>query len=161
MSNLIYNTVAEVGARILFILCATSKKSISMLRIEVYDHIALHGKSNGFSQDNLHPANPSFASELFGKRRLVEASIRYMAMRGLVDIHYAKNGIYYSPNTETHNYILCFQSRYSQELKQSIIQISERYDSLSDSTLKKEIFTKFANQRGEIESFLVEGGQTQ
>lgn len=159
MSNSIYNTPIEIGTRMLCILCATTHKSINLFRLELYDHMALHAESTGFELHDLHPANPSFSAELFGKQSIIEEGLQFMALRGMVDVKYTKRGIYYSANTATHLYVACLQSEYAAEYILAIEQISKNFDALTDQALRKKLYSQYAKYPGEIEKSLLKGAK--
>lgn len=141
----------------LCILCSTSKDKVSLIRLGVYDHISLHAKANGFHLEDIHPANPSFSTELFCKNNIIKEGLFYMSIRGLVDIHYTDNGVYYSANSTTHSFIACFHSEYFVSLKETILDIAKQLDAIPDSKLEKEVYSNYIRCPGEIEVLLKEG----
>lgn len=159
MNNSIYNTPIEIGTRMLCILCATAHKSINVFRLEMYDHMALHAKSTGFEFRDLHPANPSFSAELFGKQSLIEEGLQFMALRGMIDVKYTKRGIYYSANTATQSYVACLRSEYAVEYKLAVEHISKNLDAITDQALRKKLYSQYAKCPGEIEQSLQKGAK--
>lgn len=157
MSNSIYNTPIEIGTRMLCILCATTNKPINLFRLELYDHMALHAESTGFDLHDLHPANPSFSAELFGKQSLIEEGLQFMALRGMVDVKYTKRGIYYSANATTHSYVACLQSEYAAEYRAAVVHISKNLDAITDQALHKKLYSQYVKCPGEIEKSLLKG----
>lgn len=151
----IYNTAPEIGTRVLCILNASAKK-MGLLRIQIYDHFVLHIGDIIPNETDMHPANPSYASELFGKREAIAEGVHFMLHRGLLHIKNTTDGIYYYATQRTSDFLECLQSGYASELKTYAREVAGLLDSYSDARLLKYVFNHAKNLPGEIEKYLQE-----
>lgn len=151
MNNVrIFNTPAEVGVRVLLILTACQHK-MSLQRLMFYDYFALHLKDIDIKYESLHPANPNHSSEIAVKRELIREGINLMINKGLMNVRYTKQGIFYEKNRITDSFTKMFESRYSYEYRTNIEIVKQRFSSLSDKLLYKFIAENIGNWAGEFE----------
>ena len=153
----LYNTLNEVGARMLIIL-DSSKVAMNLERLQVYDHVILHlGDING-NLPSIHPSNPSHSSEIIAKKQLIRSAITTMMLKGLVTIKCTSSGFAYAANKITAGFIQMLSSDYYKRVRANTEVVCELFSGYSDSRLKKLVNNGLQNWSGEIERSYRVGG---
>jgi hypothetical protein len=154
----IFNSPEEVGTRILFILSLCSKK-MSSQRIMYYDYFVLHLADIDNTYISLHPDNPNHSSEIAVRRNIVNKGLVLMTSKGLLDIKYTKNGIYYQKNNLTEHFINLFSNGYVEHLKKNITVVIEKFSTYSDAQIYRYINKSIGTWTGEFEKEYVSGDE--
>jgi hypothetical protein len=146
----IFNTPEEVGVRIVFIL-SECKLGMSIQRIMYYDYFSLHIHDIDNSLKSLHPSNQGHSSEIVVKRELIMQGIKFALNKGLIDIEYTEEGIFYKRNKITERFIKIFESEYINKYKKNTFIIHQRFNKYSDEELDKYIIKNIGEWVGEFE----------
>lgn len=146
----LYNTEEEIGVRLLCILEQIKTKA-SFVRLLYYDYFSLHLDDIDRKYESLHPSNPSHSTEIVVKRKLVNAAIECMALKGLLDVKYTATGIYYTKNSVTGPFLECFQSSYMTKLRDNIRIVHEIFCEYSDKRLQKYVDNHLGKWTGQFE----------
>ena len=146
----LYNTISEVGARLLIIL-GSGKSTMSLERLQMYDHIILHLGDIQGNLPSIHPANPSHSSEIVAKRQLIRSAITSMALKGLVTVKYTNSGFLYASNKMTESFLNILTSNYSKKVRANSVIVCKLFSDYSDSRLRKLADNGLQNWAGEIE----------
>lgn len=146
----IFNTEEEIGVRLLCILEQVNEK-VSLTRLLYYDYFALHLDDIDQNYKSLHPSNPSHSTEIIVRRKLIKSAIEYMTLKGLVDVMYTAQGIFYRRNNATSGFLSYFQSEYIKRLRSNIVIVDTRFSEFSDHKLGKYVAENLGKWAGEFE----------
>ncbi|MEN6411949.1 MAG: ABC-three component system middle component 2 [Veillonellales bacterium] len=146
----VFNTPEEIGVRILFVLSECQHK-MSLQRLMYYDYLSLHLSDINAEYISLHPSNPHHSSEIAVKREIIRDGINLMINRGLMNVRYTRQGIFYERNQITDNFTKMFDSSYSSQYKANISIIKQKFLSFSDNALYKFVSDNIGNWAGEFE----------
>lgn len=147
----IYNSVQEVGSRILLILSAI-KTSSSLMKLVYYDYFSTHIKDLYNELGSLHPDNPNHSSEIIVKKELVGKAISFLLQKGLITVKFNENGIEYNLTSYAKEIIELLQKAdYSQKYMKCILIVDNKLKSLSDEELNKFVFSNISSWRGRLE----------
>jgi len=147
----LYNTISEVGVRLLIIL-DSCKSTMSLERLQIYDHLILHLGDVQADLPSIHPSNPSHSSEIVAKRQLIRSSIAAMALKGFVTVKYTSYGFLYSSNKMTEEFLMVLTSGYSKKVRANSEIVCRLFSAYNDSRLQKLADNGLQNWAGEIEN---------
>lgn len=145
----IYNTKFELGIRTLMII-NKHLDGIDIDRLIILDYLSIHANIIDSSLKSLHPENPFYGIELLTKRDLLKESINLLISKGLIDIKYSDDGIYYIPNGITNYFLSYFEGIYFDNLNNSINIILNKFKGYSRDDLKKYVNDNIELWSGEI-----------
>jgi len=100
----IFNNEIEMGLRILIILNTTYPRSLDIELINYYDYFSLHTADIG-GEESLHSPVPNRFGELSVKRAIIQKSLNYLLLKGLIEQTFTKNGIEYIASEITSPFI--------------------------------------------------------
>ena len=150
--NLIFNTISEIGLRIMFILDELKPEKVDLDRLNYFDYLMLYMNDGEMQMNSLHPEYPMMLVELFAKKELLKRSLLYIGSKSLITIECSANGINYSGNINT-NWFLdsLVDEEYSQELIKRAKIIKEKFNVYKSSELKELIETRTKNKEKKFE----------
>ena len=93
----IFNSKQEISFRILVLLCVT-KKDLSLDLITSLDLFATYGKAYEMIDYNLHGDNTYTFSEITSRRKLINESLKFLVIDGLITPNQNGYGFTYSIN---------------------------------------------------------------
>lgn len=146
----VFNTDVEVGMRVLVTL-SENKKGMDLQRIVYYDYFLLHLHDVFEEQISLHPSNPYHATEIAVRRELIQEGIKLMSLKGLIDVKYVTDGIHYSKNKMTDEFLQYFESSYFIKLRTNAKFVAEKFRKFSDKKLQKFVYSNIGKWSGEFE----------
>ena len=152
----LYNTPAETGVRLMFILCSTHA-NMSLERLQIYDHLVLHISDISKEHISIHPSNPSYSSELIAKRNLIQQSLSLLALKGLISIKCTSRGILYASNKATEKSLSALRSKYAGLIEENSKIVCNLLVDYNDSRLQKQIYMSMEGWAGEIEKEYAQG----
>lgn len=147
----IFNTPEEVGIRVLLIL-SQSMDAMDLQRLVYYDYFLLHLNDILKDQDSIHPSNPYHATEIAIKRKLIQEGINLMSKKGLIDIHFSIQGISYSRNKMTIEFLEYFDSNYFNKLEKNARIVEENFNTFTDEKIQNYVYENIGKWTGEFES---------
>lgn len=145
----IYNTKFELGIRSLMIINKYSD-GIDIESLIILDYLSLHAKVIDTNLKSLHPDNPFYGIELLTKRDLIKESLNLLISKGLIDIKYSVDGIFYIPNGVSNYFLSYFEGIYFNDLNNSINEILNKFKGYSREDLKKYVNDNIELWSGEI-----------
>jgi len=146
----LFNTKEEVGVRLLYSLNETKEK-MSLSRLVYYDYFALHLDDIDGNLESLHPSNPSHSTELIVRREIIKCSLELMALKGLLDVKYTAQGIYYKYNSITEKFLSFCNSNYAKQLQKNFSMVHTFFLDFTDYKLEKYIANNIGKWAGEFE----------
>lgn len=93
------------------------------------------------------------AIELFTRRETLQSGLSLMAGKGLIEIMYLEDGIYYSANINTNWFLDGLKGTYSENLMTKTNLIAESFRQLSDAEIKNFIDSNIENWGNEFENY--------
>lgn len=133
--NILYNSPLEVSLRTAVILSNTPEETYDIDRLVIFDYFVLHAKDLDMSQKNLHPSLPFRSSELIIRRKLITEGLEMLVSKGLINIVYNDDGIYYKSNPSTELFANLLISDYALKLKALSEWVIKKYGKLSTNQL--------------------------
>lgn len=146
----LYNTPEEIGVRLMIIL-SSSQASMSLERLQIYDHLVLHISDISKEHVSIHPSNPSYSSELAAKRDLIHRSLSFLVLRGLISVKCTSRGIQYASNKTTEKSLSTLTSKYAKQIEGNSKIVCNLLGSYNDLRLQKHIYMSMGDWAGEIE----------
>lgn len=159
--NLIFNTVSEVGLRIMFLLEVLKPEKVDLDRLNYLDYLMLYMNDEKIQMNSLHPEYPMMLIELFAKKELLKSSLLYVGSKSLISIECSANGIIYSANSNTSWFLdSLMDDEYAKELIKRAKIIKEKFNFYKNSELKKIIEIRTKNEEKKFENLFpyIDGG---
>jgi hypothetical protein len=113
MMNEALGTLFEISLRVLLVLSAAKKRSVTADMIAAVDFITVYGKDFGVSDENLHGDNNFKFSEFTVRRENVTKAIKGLMLDGLVTVAVKDGGFSYSITEVGINYCSKFENEYA------------------------------------------------
>jgi hypothetical protein len=148
---LLFNSTLEVGLRIVVLLSQDLTKIYDIDRLVIFEYFILHAKDVDNEQENLHPSLPLRSSEIIIKRKLISEGINLLVSKGLVEIIYKDEGVFYKPNALTAMFVDLLKSDYFNNLKSLANWVAKKYSSIETSELSSIVKENIQLWGGEFE----------
>jgi hypothetical protein len=134
MQSELFNSVFEMELRVLLLLSSGRRVLFSADRIVNLDFIACYAERFLLPYENLHGDNDYMYGELANRRSLVNAAIRTLVMKGLIDIT-IDGGFLYSISESGKKYVKSLKSDYATEYREISTEAIKVFKKMSDSEL--------------------------
>ncbi|PEA07846.1 hypothetical protein CN425_27115 [Bacillus cereus] len=112
----LFNSPIEVGLRTLVLLSHVTTEDFDINRLIIFDYFLLHAKDLDVEQENLHPSLPYRSTEIIIRRKLISEGLELLVSKGLINIIYNNDGIFYKSNEMTHLFVNLLGSSYFKRL---------------------------------------------
>ena len=136
----IFNNEIEMGLRILIILNTTYPRSLDIELINYYDYFSLHTADIG-GEESLHSPVPNRFGELSVKRAIIQKSLNYLLLKGLIEQTFTKNGIEYIASEITSPFIDNLNENYTLSLIDKVKWGCDKFQNYSFSEIKEYVNT--------------------
>lgn len=154
-----FNSPLECGLRSAVLLAAAYPQRLDIQRLVHYDYLLVHSGDVANAPPSIHPATPHRSGELLVRRPIIEAGVKLMMSKSIIDCEFSTNGIAYLSG----NWALCFldslQTEYVQSIKDRAKWVVEWFGNYSDADLSAFMRGKWSKwgTEFEFESFLRKG----
>ncbi|MDK2965464.1 ABC-three component system middle component 2 [Lacrimispora sp.] len=146
----IYNSVQEIGCRILLIL-VTTKKKMSLETISTYDYFSIHINDLYKELLCLHPNNPNHSSEIVVRRMMLRDALSFLAQKGLVQVELSEKGIYYFTDSFSEKIVDLFDNTYSLKYQEYVCKVNEYFKEMSEEEISKYVKTNISRWKSNFE----------
>ena len=136
----VFNNEIEIGLRVLIILNTTYPRPIDIEFINYYDYFSLHTGDIG-REESLHAPVPNRFGELSVKRELLQRSLNYLLLKGLVKQVFAANGIEYIASETTAPFIDTLNEDYTLKLMENVKWVFEKFRDYTPGKIREYIRT--------------------
>lgn len=148
--NGVFNSPLEAGLRCLIILNAGYPVDYDLARLVLYDYMLVHSGDISGGPESLHPATPHRSGELLIRRPVLESGLKLMVSRGLVNVIYKKDGIFYSATDDAAPFIDSLSSKYVTELSAKSYWLVENFDNQEFNCIQSMISDNLESWGGEF-----------
>lgn len=159
-SSDVFNSPLECGLRSTIILVESFPAQLDIQRIVHYDYLLVHsGDVDG--PRSLHPATPQRSGELLVKRPLLEAGLRLMMQKSIIECTFSKAGIVYSAGNWALSFLDAIDEPYVRALRERAQWIESSFGRMRDAELRAFIGERWAQWGAEFElqAFIQGGGE--
>lgn len=141
----VFNTPFETGVRSVVVLTSAYPAELALDQLTALDHLVVHTGDLDDGPDSLHPAESARAAEMLVRRALVDAGLKLMACKGLVEMRATPKGFRYRAGEEAGSFVDLLSSSYAFELKKradwlaiNIVDLpTDQFDDLVASQLER------------------------
>lgn len=124
--NGLFNSLTEIGMRILFILEAFHPRTIDLKYIAVYDYYILHTEDIG-GPKSLHVATTSRSGEFLVRRKGIQRALLFLQRSHLIELQSDTNGQAYKITEEATGLLDVIAAPYHEKLKDRAAWLYERH----------------------------------
>jgi hypothetical protein len=149
--SFIFNSPIEIGLRTLVLLSNKSCINYDIDRLVIFDYFILHANDLDSGQTNLHPSLPHRSSEILIRRKLIQEGLEILVSKGLIEIIYCEDGLFYKSNEMTHLFVNLLESNYYRRLQSQCMWIIDKFGEIETKELKNLVNNKIQLWGGEFE----------
>lgn len=124
--NGLFNSLTEIGMRILCILEAFYPRAIDLKLLAVYDYYILHTEDVG-GPKSLHVASTSRSGEFLVRRKGIQSALLFLQRSHLVELQSDADGQAYKITEEATGLLDVVAAPYHEKLKQRAAWLYERH----------------------------------
>lgn len=148
----------ECGLRSAVLLAAVFPSKLDIQRLVQYDYLLVHSGDIDAGPPSIHPPTPNRSGELLVRRPIIEAGIKLMMNKSVIEYELSANGIYYFAGEWSLAFLDQLVSKYSQELKNRAEWVVRNFAKYSDEGLMDFMRSRWSNWGAEfeLESFVEE-----
>jgi hypothetical protein len=147
----LFNSPIEIGLRTLVLLSNEPSINYDLDRLVIFDYFILHANDLDPDQMNLHPSLPHRSSEIIIRRKLVQEGLDILVSKGLVDIIYDEEGLFYKSNQITTLFVKLLKSNYYNRLRSQCKWVIDSYGDIDTKELNTLVNNKIQVWGGEFE----------
>ncbi len=142
----IYNSTIEIGLRILILLVCKEVNSYNLDKLVYFDYLLTHSGDIDNTQDSILPNSPyRFFEFQVNKEKIVKA-IDMLWKKGLIDVEYKSNGIFYKANRLTKVLTDNLKSKMANSLKEKAVWVINSFYSISEKQLNDIFYKELKNK---------------
>ncbi|WP_339136455.1 MAG: ABC-three component system middle component 2 [Candidatus Electrothrix sp. GW3-4] len=134
----IFNNEIEIGLRILIILNTVYPRSLDVELLNYYDYFSLHTADIG-GEESLHPPVPNRFGELSVKREILQRSLEFLLLKGLINQSFTENGVEFIASETTSPFIDTLNEEYTLNLLEKAKWVSDKFKNYSPEKIRKYI----------------------
>lgn len=133
----IFNSTIEIGLRILILLNSNHTQLFNLEKLTYLDYLLLHSGDIKNAPQSLLPNSPYRFFEFHVNKEKIANAIEYLWKKGLIDVEYKENGIFYKSNRLTGLFVSNLKSQFSKELKNTALWVIKNFNHHTESGLKE------------------------
>ena len=155
---LAFNSPVECGLRSVVLLAAAYPQKLDIQRLVQYDYLLVQSGDVEFGPPSIHPPTPNRSGELLVRRPVIEAGIKLMMSKSVIECNTSPSGIHYLAGEWSLAYLNQLDSRYTRELKARAAWVINTFSSYPDSRLMEFMRGNWSHWGAEfeLESFIQE-----
>ena len=147
----IINSTFELALRFLAIM-RICIYPLSEYRLRAYSYLCIHLSDIEDSSTDIHPALPYRSSLFMATQEVLHPALHILLSKGLIDCVYEQAGIRYKITHVGCQFIDMIRGEYKQALLDSISNVDEIFQSVTDDYLRSKITDKIAQWGSEFEN---------
>ncbi len=130
-----FNGSVEIGLRALCVLAAAYPAHHSVQRLTVLDYLVVHSDDVPDGPVGLHPQTPYRGGEILARRGILQEGLLLYQSRGLIEPHFANDGVYYAATDRSAGFLDALDSSYVGDLRERAAWVVEDLGELDDTAL--------------------------
>lgn len=142
----IFNNPIEISLRILILLNIDINNEYNLEKLTYFDYLMIHSGDIDNAPDSILPNSPYRFFEFHVNKENILQSVEFLWRKGLVDINYNANGIFYRANRLTNLFVKTLHSELSEQLKYTASWIVNNFYKYSESDLKELFYSKLKSK---------------
>lgn len=154
-----FNSPLECGLRSAVLLADAFPQRFDIQRLVHYDYLLVHSGDIANGPASIHPPTPHRSGELLVRRPMIEAGVKLMMSKSIIECEFSTQGIQYLAGDWALEFLGCLQTEYTKMIKDRSKWVVERFAGHSDDDLSAFMRTNWSNWGAEFEfeSFLRRG----
>lgn len=153
-----FNSPIECGLRSTVLLAAAFPQKLDIQRLVQYDYLLVHSGDIEGGPPSIHPPTPNRSGELIVRRPIIEAGIKMMMTKSIIEYELSSNGILYFAGEWSLAFLGQLASVYTKALKKRAQWVVNEFAEYSDANLSDFMRQRWSNWGAEfeLESFIQE-----
>lgn len=148
---LAFNSPMECGLRSAVLLAAAFPSKLDIQRLVQYDYLLVHSGDVDAGPPSIHPPTPNRSGELLVRRPIIEAGIKLMMNKSVIEYELSAKGIYYYAGEWSLAFLDQLVSKYTQQLKNRAEWVVHNFAKYSDEGLMDFMRKRWSNWGAEFE----------
>ena len=155
---LAFNSPMECGLRSTVLLSASFPSKLDIQRLVQYDYLLVHSGDVEHGPASIHPPTPNRSGELLVRRPIIEAGIKLMMTKSIIEYELSSNGIFYFAGEWALAFLNQLFSKYTNDLRNRAQWVAQTFTSYSESQLSEFMRRRWSHWGAEfeLESFIQE-----
>lgn len=146
-----FNSPIECGLRSTVLLAECFPQMIDLQRLVNYDYLLVHSGDVDGGPESIHPATPHRSGELLVRRPMVEAGIKLLMSKSVIECQMTVSGMLYVAGEWSVAFLDSIETEYGDQLKDRAKWVVSRFSDLSDAALALFIRENWSHWGAEFE----------
>ncbi len=146
-----FNSPIECGLRSAVLLAAAYPRNLDLQRLVQYDYLLVHSGDVAGAPASIHPATPHRSGELLVRRPLIEAGIKLMMSKSIIECEMSPAGILYFAGEWCLAFLGSLSAEYTRAIKTRAHWVISNFAGLSDTQLTEFMRENWAHWGAEFE----------
>ncbi len=142
----IFNNPVEISLRILILLNIDINNEYNIEKLTYFDYLMMHSGDIDDAPDSILPNSPYRFFEFHVNKENISQSVEFLWRKGLVDISYNANGIFYKANRLTNLFVTTIQNELCEQLKHTASWVVDNFYKYSENDLKDLFYSKLKSK---------------
>lgn len=142
----IFNNPVEISLRILILLNIDINNEYNIEKLTYFDYLMMHSGDIDNAPDSILPNSPYRFFEFHVNKENISQSVEFLWRKGLVDISYNANGIFYKANRLTDLFVKTIQNELCEQLKHTASWVVDNFYKYSENDLKDLFYSKLKSK---------------
>lgn len=146
-----FNSPIECGLRSAVLLADAYPKNLDLQRLVQYDYLLVHSGDVADGPASIHPPTPHRSGELLVRRPLIEAGIKLMMSKSIIECEMSTSGILYFAGEWCLAFLGSLSAEYTRAMKERARWVISRFGGLSDVQLSDFMRANWSHWGAEFE----------
>jgi hypothetical protein len=146
-----FNSPLECGLRSAVLLAQAFPQKLDIQRLVHYDYLLVHSGDVIGGPPSIHPATPHRSGELLVRRPLIEAGVKLMMSKSVIECEFSTNGISYFAGEWSLFFLDSLKTEYVESIKQRAKWVVKHFAAYKDDDLTVFIRNNWSNWGAEFE----------
>jgi hypothetical protein len=146
-----FNSPLECGLRSVVLLAQAFPQKLDVQRLVHYDYLLVHSGDVIGGPSSIHPATPHRSGELLVRRPLIEAGVKLMMSKSVIECEFSTNGISYLAGEWSVFFLDSLKTEYANSIKQRAKWVVKYFAAYKDDDLTVFIRSNWSNWGAEFE----------
>ena len=142
----IFNNPVEIRLRILILLNIDIDNEFNIEKLTYFDYLMMHSGDIDNAPDSILPNSPYRFFEFHVNKENISQAVEFLWRKGLVDISYTANGIFYKANRLTNLFVKTLQNDLCEKLKYTASWVVDNFYKYSENDLKEFFYSKLKSK---------------
>lgn len=142
----IFNNPVEISLRILLLLNININNKFNIEKLTYFDYLMIHSGDLDNAPNSILPNSPYRFFEFNVNKEKISQSVEFLWRKGLVNISYNANGIFYQANRLTNLFVKTLHNELCEQLKYTASWVVDNFYEYSESDLNKLFYSKLKSK---------------